>query len=50
MFGKMVVRLPLSTPNHEARVAKYWSVAVVGIHRPVLVSSGPLMVSVGYLP
>ena len=46
-FGKTVARLPLSTPNHVARVAKYWSMAVVGIQRPVLVSSGPLTVSVG---
>ena len=49
-FGKTVARLPLSTPNQVASVAKYWSMAVVGIQRPVLVSSGPLTVSVGNVP
>ena len=49
-FGKTVARLPLSTPNQVASVAKYWSMAVVGIQRPVLVSSGPLTVSVGNFP
>ena len=38
-LGKMAAKLaPGSTPNHLARVAEYWSTAVVGIHRPVLVS------------
>ena len=47
MFGKTVARLPLSTPNQVASVAKYWSMAVVGIQRPVLVSFGPLTVRAG---
>ncbi len=50
MFGKTVERLPGSTPNHVASVAKYWSIAVVGIQRPVLVSFGPLTVSAGNWP
>src|SRR5579859_4230034 len=50
MFGNTVARLPLSTPNQVARVAKYWSMAVVGIQRHVLVSLGPLMVSAGKAP
>jgi len=50
IFGNTVARLPLSTPNQEANVAKYWSQAVVGIQRPVLVSSGPLTASVGKRP
>ena len=49
-LGKTVARLLLSTPNQVASVAKYWSQAVVGIQRPVLVSSGPLTASVGNLP
>src|SRR5689334_13853485 len=49
-FGKTVPRFPLSTPNHVASVAKYWSMAVLGIQRPVSVSSGPLMARVGNLP
>ena len=50
MLGKSVARLPASTPNQVASVAKYWSMAVVGIQRPVLVSSGPLTASVGNVP
>ncbi len=30
ILGKTVDRLPESTPNHVASVAKYWSIAVVG--------------------
>ena len=49
-FGKTVVRLLLSTPNHVAIRAKYWSIAVVGIQRPVPVSSGPLTEREGHVP
>ena len=49
-FGKTVGMCVLSTPNHFAIVAAYWSTAVVGIHRPVLVSSGPPTVNVGHVP
>ncbi len=49
-FGNTVDRFPGSTPNQVARVAKYWSMAVVGIQRPVLVSFGPLMVRAGKEP
>ena len=40
-LGKTVLRFAWSTPNQSASLARYWSVAVVGIQRPVLVSSGP---------
>ena len=30
-LGNTVARLPESTPNHVAIVAKYWSIAVVGM-------------------
>src|ERR1017187_6675850 len=49
-LGKTVVRLLVSTPNQDARVAKYWSQAVVGIQRPVLTSSGPPTASEGNVP
>ena len=49
-LGKTVATLLLSTPNHVASVAKYWSIAVVGIQRPVLVSSGPFTAKVGNVP
>src|SRR5687768_10345616 len=50
MLGKTVGISAALTPNHLASVAEYSSTAVVGIHRPVLVSSGPLTASVGKLP
>lgn len=46
----MVLRFEESTPNHEASVAEYWSTAVVGIQRPMPVSSGPFTASVGNFP
>ena len=42
--------LPALTPNQLARVAEYSSTEVVGIQRPVLVSSGPLTARVGKVP
>src|SRR6266852_2096616 len=54
IFGKTVARLPGSRPNQVAIVEKYWSVAVVGIQRPVpllwLASSGPLRAREGKVP
>lgn len=49
-FGKMVPMSVFETPNQRASVAEYSSTEVVGIQRPVLVSSGPLMASVGKRP
>src|SRR5260370_37638803 len=41
-FGKIAFRLAGLTPNHDARVAPYSSIAIVGIQRPLLPeSSGP---------
>jgi hypothetical protein len=50
MFGNTVAISESLTPNQRARVAEYWSTDVVGIHRPVLVSFGPLTVNVGNPP
>jgi len=50
-FAKMVGKSAVGTPNQFAKVAVYWSSAVVGIHRPSLVaSSGPPSASVGNVP
>src|SRR5262249_7616184 len=49
-LGNTVERLLLSKPNAVATVAKYGSIAVGGIQRPVLVSSGPFTASVGNVP
>ncbi len=49
-FGKTVSMLAGLMPIHFASVAAYWSTAVVGIQRPVLVSSGPPTVSAGKAP
>jgi hypothetical protein len=50
-FGKIDGKFTAGTPNHVARVAAYWSKAVVGIHRPFWsASSGPPNASVGKVP
>src|SRR5262249_49981076 len=50
-FGSTEARSPGATPNQRASVAAYWSVEVVGIHRPWAVkSSGPPSASVGNVP
>jgi hypothetical protein len=50
-LGKMFGKLAALTPNQVARVAAYWSKAVVGIQRPFWSASfGPPRVSVGKMP
>ena len=51
MFGKIDGKSIACTPNQVAKVAAYWSRAVVGIHGPLLpASSGPASASVGKVP
>ncbi len=50
-LGKTEGRLAALTPNHVARVAAYWSRAVVGIQRPFWSASlGPPSARVGKVP
>jgi hypothetical protein len=47
----MVGRSVAATPNHDARVAAYWSTEVDGIRRPLFpVSSGLPSARVGNAP
>jgi len=50
-LGKTEGKSVEATPNHCASVAAYWSIDVVGTHRPSPVaSSGPFTASVGNVP
>src|SRR5579862_2954982 len=50
-FGNTLVRASSPTPNHDAKVAPYWSSEMDGSHTPrPVTSSGPCNASVGKLP